>query len=77
MSDESASAMYEFRVKGILGPNFLSAFPNLNAQALGGLTVLSGALADQAALFGVLYQIEALGLELLAVNQVETSVVDG
>jgi hypothetical protein len=31
--------------------------------------VLSGALADQAALYGVLTQIEALGLELLEVRR--------
>jgi hypothetical protein len=32
-------------------------------------TVLTGALADQAALFGVLSYIEALGLELLEVRR--------
>jgi hypothetical protein len=31
--------------------------------------VLAGALADQAALYGVLAQIEALGLELLEVRR--------
>jgi hypothetical protein len=33
-------------------------------------TVLVGTLPDQAALFGVLAQIEALGLELLDVSRV-------
>ena len=52
-------------------PGFLlDAFPTLTADRDGGDTVLSGELADQAALYGVLTQIESLGLELLAVQQV-------
>ena len=35
-----------------------------------GETVLTGSLEDRSALFGVLAQIEALGLELLEVRQV-------
>jgi hypothetical protein len=46
-----------------------AAFPALDAQAQGADTVLAGALADQAALYGVLAQIEALGLELLEVRR--------
>ena len=33
-------------------------------------TVLTGLLADQSAVFGVLAQIEALGLELLELRQI-------
>jgi len=36
------------------------------------LALLTGALADQAALFGVLTQIEALGLELVEVRRCES-----
>jgi hypothetical protein len=35
-----------------------------------GDTVLSGTIADQAALYGVLAQLEALGLELIEVRRV-------
>ena len=45
-----------------------AAFPALRAQAQGEDTLLAGVLADQAALYGVLAQIEALGLELLEVR---------
>jgi len=38
----------------------LGAFPDLRAQAHGTETVLTGLLADQAALYGLLAQIEAL-----------------
>jgi hypothetical protein len=60
-------ARYRIRVRGVLGETLLSAFPGLRAEACAGETVLAGALPDQAALHGVLGQIEALGLELLAV----------
>jgi hypothetical protein len=46
-----------------------SAFPALRAQSRGEDTVLTGALPDQAALNGVLAEIEALGLELLEVRR--------
>jgi hypothetical protein len=36
----------------------------------GGETVLTGVLADRSAVFGVLGQIEALGLELLELRQI-------
>ena len=39
--------------------------PDLQAQACGGDTVLTGLLPDRAALYGTLAQIEALGLELV------------
>jgi hypothetical protein len=60
---------YQIRVRGGLGRTIRAAFPALGAQADGQDTVLTGALADQAALYGVLAQIEALGLELLEVRR--------
>ena len=56
---------YEICVRGHLGETMRSAFPALRAQARGRNTVLTGALPDQAALYGVLAELEALGLELL------------
>lgn len=40
------------------------------AELNGSETVLTGVLEDQSAMFGVLAQIEALGLELLELRQV-------
>jgi hypothetical protein len=40
------------------------------SEPRGGDTLLTGPLEDRAALFGVLAQIEALGLDLLEVRQV-------
>jgi hypothetical protein len=56
---------YEIRVRGHLGPKMLRAFPALDAQAQGADTLLTGCLPDQAAVYGVLARLEALGLELL------------
>lgn len=60
---------YEIRVGGRLGDTIRSAFPDLRIRARGGDTVLSGVFADQAALYGMLAQIEALGLELIEVRR--------
>jgi hypothetical protein len=58
----------EIRVRGHLGPTLLEAFPTLTAHRQGADTALWGPLPDQAALYGVLHQAEALGLELLEVR---------
>ena len=60
---------YEIWVRGHLGETMRSAFPTLRAQRRGHDTVLTGALPDQAALYGVLGDIEGLGLELLEVRR--------
>jgi hypothetical protein len=60
---------YKIRVGGRLGETIRSAFPALRARTQGDDTVLTGALADQAALYGVLAEIEALGLELIEVRR--------
>ena len=61
----SASRRCEILVRGLLGPTFLQAFPALTCRRRGRDTLLTGVLEDQAALFGVLHNLEALSLELL------------
>ncbi|MFJ4654427.1 hypothetical protein ACIP5Y_24420 [Nocardia sp. NPDC088792] len=63
---------YRIRVRGHLGATISSAFPALEPRTVGADTVLAGELADQAALFGVLAAIEALGLGLVEVCCCET-----
>jgi hypothetical protein len=60
---------YEIRVGGRLGRTMRAAFPALDARAHGDDTVLTGTLADQPALYGVLARVEALGLDLLEVHR--------
>ena len=60
---------YTICVRGRLGETMRFAFPALQARRRGDDTVLTGVLADQAALYGVLAEIEALGLELIEVRR--------
>ncbi len=60
---------YKICVRGRLGETIRSAFPTLEIRTRGNDTVLTGVLADQAALYGVLAEFEALGLELIEVRR--------
>ena len=60
---------YKIYVRGRLGETLRSAFPTLRARTRGDDTMLTGVLADQAALYGVLAEIEELGLELIEVRR--------
>ena len=62
--------LYTIRIRGRLGATALSAFPSMVPELKGGETVLTGLLEDRSALFGVVAQIEALGLELLELRQI-------
>ncbi|HEX4107477.1 MAG TPA: hypothetical protein VHX88_05050 [Solirubrobacteraceae bacterium] len=68
MHEPQPPKRYEISVRGALGPTILQAFPTLTAQRRERDTLLSGPLPDSAALYGLLHQIEALGLELLEVR---------
>jgi hypothetical protein len=65
---DPAPALYAIRIHGHLGATVLSAFPAMLSQHHGADTVLTG-LLDRSALYGVLAEIEALGLDLLEVRQ--------
>src|ERR1700721_2381214 len=65
---DPASARYLIRIRGHLGATLLSAFPAMAWERQGPETVLTG-LLDQPGLYGVLAEIEALGLDLLEVRQ--------
>jgi len=62
--------LYTIRIKGRLGPTALSAFPTMVSELKGGETVLTGLLEDRSAMFGVIAQIEALGLELVELRHI-------
>ena len=63
-----ASARYLIRIDGHLGATLLSAFPEMASERRGAETILTGML-DQPGLYGVLAEIEALGLDLLEVRR--------
>ena len=65
---DAAPALYTIRINGHLGATMLSAFPAMTSQLHGAETVLTG-LLDRSALYGVLAEIDALGLDLVEVRQ--------
>ena len=72
--DPPSPSSYQIRVRGHLGATMLRAFPALHAETEGEDTLLRGAVADQAALYGLLAQLEALGLDLLEVRRLPRDV---
>ena len=65
---DPAPAPYLIRINGHLGATVLSAFPAMAPHQHGAQTVLTG-LLDRSALYGVLAEIEALGLDLLELRK--------
>jgi hypothetical protein len=61
---------YEVRLRGRLSPWTQQAFEGFTARDDGGDTILRGEVRDDAALFGLISTVEALGLSLLEVRPV-------
>ncbi|TCC49559.1 hypothetical protein E0H73_42185 [Kribbella pittospori] len=64
---------YDIRVRGPIGPTMMQAFPTLTASSRGQDTILTGSLPDQCVLYGIINQLEALGLELLEIRPLPPS----
>jgi hypothetical protein len=58
------------RLDGHLGPTALSAFPTMVAQQHGPDTILTGPVQDRSALWAMLAEVEALGLELTELRRI-------
>ncbi len=70
--DGQQMAVYEIRIRGHLDRRWVAWFEEMTITQLeNGETVLSGPLADQAALYGLLRKVRDLGLPLLSVTRVE------
>ena len=67
---------YVIRVSGDLSSELMTAFPSLVATVQPVATVLSGPLPDQAALIGVLDQLDELGVQIVEVVQLPGAVAD-
>ena len=69
-------ANYQIRVKGQLGPQWQAWFDGLTITAQpNGETVITGHMADQAALYGILKKVRNLGLPLISVNPIDPQIM--
>ena len=70
--DPDVPKIFHIRIKGHLGQQWAAWFDGLTITLEeDGNTLLSGTVADQSALHGILKKFRDLGMPLLAVNQVE------
>lgn len=75
--DRPEAGRYEIRLTGRLDANWAAWFDGLSVRSVAdGTTVISGAIADQAALHGVLQRVRDLGLPLVSVTRVEADQPD-
>ena len=72
MNGASSPAWYENPIEGVLEPGRWAAwYEGLQVTTNGGETVISGQLADQAALRGLLTRVRDLGLCLISVHRLD------
>jgi hypothetical protein len=65
---------YRIRIEGELGQEWADWFGGLAiAQEGHGVTLLTCAVVDQAALYGLLWRLRDLGLPLLSINRIDNS----
>jgi hypothetical protein len=71
-TDPDEPMVYQIRLKSHLGGQWTNWFGGLSITLEdNGDTLLTGPVADQAALFGLLKKVRDLGMPLLSVNRVE------
>lgn len=69
-TDRSEAGRYEIRLAGHLDARWTDWFDGMTVTCRSdGTTVIAGAVADQAALHGVLQRVRDLGLPLLSVTR--------
>ena len=65
------NSRYEIRVKGVLDGRWAAWFEDLQVSSDGQETLISGPVADQAALHGLLAKVRDLGLFLISVRHLD------
>lgn len=77
ISNLGQPVVYQIRLEGHLGCQWIAWFEGLTiALEDNGETLLTGRVADQAALYGLLRRVRDLALPLVSVNRVEPGQVD-
>ena len=68
-SNRARGRRYRIVLRGELGDPFGFLFEGMQMQRLAGTTVLTGKVADQAHLAGLIQRTQELGLELVSIYQ--------
>ena len=68
MTDPAPGDLYELVLRGEVGDHFGLAFDGMRLERVGGNTVLTGRVQDQAQLLGLIERVQDLGLQLVSVN---------
>ena len=71
MSGSRPLPHYEIRVEGVLGEGWAGWFEGLQVSSEAGETIISGPVADQPALHGVLVKVRDLGMCLISVRRLD------
>jgi hypothetical protein len=71
VSGSGSPTRYEIRVEGVLDSGWAAWFEGLQVRSEGGQTVISGPVADQPALHGLLVKVRDLGLCLISVRRLD------
>ncbi len=71
MNQNKTQEIYQIRVKGRLDQSWSSWFDNMTLMFEKGETSITSAVADQAALHGLLAKVRDLGLTLIDVKRIE------
>jgi len=69
--DRAQGRRYRLVLRGELGEPFGFLFEGMQMDQVGGTTVLSGLVIDQAHLHGLLQRTQELGLELISIQQAD------
>jgi hypothetical protein len=72
MNQNKTPEIYQIRVKGRLDPSWSAWFDDMTLTFENGETSITGAVADQAALHGLLAKVRDLGLTLIDVRRIES-----
>ena len=71
-SNSHQSIVYEIRIKGHLGSQWIDWFEGLTITLEeDGHTILTGQILDEAALHGLLKRVRDLGIPLISVNRID------
>ena len=70
-TDTSQGLVYQIRIKGHLSSRWTEMFESLSITLEeGGITILTGPVVDQAALYGLLRKVRDLGMPLISVSRI-------